>query len=427
MTEPLALRALARNTKWMLLGQALRLVMQALYFIEIARSLGASNYGAFVGVVALVGIAFPFGDLGSGALLVKNVSRDKNSFATYWGRALVTIAVSSSMLLAIVLLVSHFALPAGIPFRLILLVSASDLVGLNINSTCGLAFMALDRMTWAAILGALISAARLAGATILIFLHPHPSPLQWGYAYFCSTWFVAITGTWLVCSKLGLPHLNWQRSAAEAREGFYFSTSLSAQTIYNDIDKTMLARLGTLEATGVYGAAYRIIDVCFVPVSSLVAASYSSFFRKGADGITSCLTYARPLLLRALGYSLLACLILLWSADLVPYILGPGYAHTAEALRWLSVLPTLKALHYFYSNILACTGYQGLRTCVQVAVALFNVLINLWIIPLYSWRGAAWSSVASDGLLACGVGTIVFVLARRSQPALADAKVDVLA
>ena len=42
---------LARNTVWMVLGQGLRLVIQALYFVEIARSLGVRNYGAFIGVV----------------------------------------------------------------------------------------------------------------------------------------------------------------------------------------------------------------------------------------------------------------------------------------------------------------------------------------------------------------------------------------
>ena len=72
---------------------------------------------------------------------------------------------------------------------------------------------------------------------------------------------------------------------SELREGFYFSAGLSAQTIYNDIDKTMLARLGTLDATGIYGAAYRLIDVSFVPLSSLLAATYPIFFQKGTDGI----------------------------------------------------------------------------------------------------------------------------------------------
>jgi hypothetical protein len=52
-------------------------------------------------------------------------------------------------------------------------------------------------------------------------------------------------------------------------------------------------------------------------------------------------------------------------------------------------------------------------------VAAFNVLINLWIIPAYSWRGAAWSSIASDTLLVCGVGAAVFILSRRPSAAVA--------
>ena len=39
----------------------------------------------------------------------------------------------------------------------------------------------------------------------------------------------------------------------------------------------MLARLGTLEATGIYGAAYRLIDVSFAPVASLLTAAYAVF------------------------------------------------------------------------------------------------------------------------------------------------------
>src|SRR5580658_1047039 len=124
-------RPLVRNTAWMLCGQGLRLVIQALYFVEIARSLGARNYGAFIGVVALVGIVYPFGALGSGNLLVKNVSRKKSLFPLYWGRALVTTAICGSLLVLVVLALSRLALPTEIPLLLVTLVAASDLLGLN--------------------------------------------------------------------------------------------------------------------------------------------------------------------------------------------------------------------------------------------------------------------------------------------------------
>jgi len=184
---------LVRNTIWMFLGQGLRLVIQALYFVEIARSLGAANYGAFIGVVALVGIAFPFGALGSGNLLVKNVARDRATFPIYWGRALAVTGASSSLFFVVLATLSHIVLPAAIPLRLVLLVAGADLFGLNIITVCGQAFQAFEQLNWTAVINVLISFTRLIGAVILIRIHAHPSALQWGYVYFLSTAAVAAT------------------------------------------------------------------------------------------------------------------------------------------------------------------------------------------------------------------------------------------
>src|SRR6202050_1966122 len=72
---------LTKNVIWLSAGQGLRLLIQAAFFTIIARSLGVSNFGSFVGVVALVGILYPFGSLGSGNILVKSVARNRESFS----------------------------------------------------------------------------------------------------------------------------------------------------------------------------------------------------------------------------------------------------------------------------------------------------------------------------------------------------------
>src|SRR5262249_5176573 len=130
-------RPLVRNTAWMLCGQGLRLVIQALYFIEIARSLGATNYGAFIGVVALVGIVYPYGALGCGTWLTKNVRRAPLFFSFYGGRALATTAATSSVLLGVVLIASRFALPRTIPMLLVAFCAGADLLGMNAITICG--------------------------------------------------------------------------------------------------------------------------------------------------------------------------------------------------------------------------------------------------------------------------------------------------
>jgi O-antigen/teichoic acid export membrane protein len=415
----LSKNALVRNTAWMVLGRGMALVIQAAYFIEIARSLGVSNYGAFISVVALVGIVWPFASIGGSNLLIKNVSRDRNLFAVYWGRALTTTAAFGCLLIAGVLLLSVFVLPAQIPLLLVALVASSDILALNFVTIASQAFQAFERLDWMAGLGVLMVFCRLLGAVLLIAIYPHPSALQWGYSYFWSTAIVAGAASLIVGKKLGWPEWNWRRPPAELREGFWFSTSQSAQTIYNDIDKTMLARLGTLDATGIYGAAYRIIDVSFVPVSALLYSAYPNFFRAGADGISSSLRYAKPLIMRAAGYSAIVCAAILLCAGMAPYVLGPEYLRIVEALRWLAVLPVLKAMHYFLADTLTGAGYQGVRTCIQAGVGAFNILINLWLIPAYSWRGAAWSSIASDALLLGGVASAVFVLSRQRHAMVA--------
>ena len=43
-----------------MLGNGLKLVIQAVYFVIIARSLGPEQYGAFVAVVAIAAILSPF-------------------------------------------------------------------------------------------------------------------------------------------------------------------------------------------------------------------------------------------------------------------------------------------------------------------------------------------------------------------------------
>jgi len=396
-------------------GQGLRFLIQAVFFTVIARSLGVGNYGSFVGVVALVGILYPFGALGSGNLLIKSVALDKKIFPTAWGGAIVTTAFSGAILITIVLLISRFVLPPVIPMRLIVLVAVADILGLSLITVAGQAFQAFEQLQWTASINVFLNASRLVGAVILVVIHHHPTALQWGYVYLgCST-LAAIAASTLVFVKLGPPRLVFRRTLADFREGAYFSISLSAQTIYNDIDKTMLARLGTLDATGIYGAGYRLIDVSFAPVQALLYAAYTNFFRHGSAGIYSSYSYARPLLLRAMGYAVLIGIGILLFAGVVPYVLGSEYARTTEVLRWLSPLPVLKSIHYFLSDTLTGAGHQGLRSAIQTGVAIFNVLINFWLIPSYSWRGAAWSSIASDALLALSVGTAVFILSRRSQ------------
>jgi O-antigen/teichoic acid export membrane protein len=407
---------LARNSVWMFMGYGVRIVVQAGYFILIARALGPREYGAFVGATALIAIVGPFAGIGAGNLLVKNVSRDKSLFSVYWGNALFVLFLSGLVLLGFIVLVAHWILPPAIPLLLIILICLSDLIGARITDIAAQAFQAMEQLGYTANFSLLPYLLRLISAGVVFAVWHHASAMTWGWFYLGSTVVSCAIALGVTNWKLGVPKLCLSRIPPELKEGFYFGAGLSAQTIYNDIDKTMLASLSTLDATGIYAAAYRVIDVAFTPVKSVLYAAYSNFFRSGQHGIAASYSYAKRLMPRMIGYSLLACAGLFLFAPLFPLVIGKEFARTVEALRWLAVLPILKSIHYFFADALSGAGYQGVRAGAQVFVALTNVGLNFWLIPAYSWRGAAWSSIACDGLLAVSLYVALRVVLGRSQP-----------
>ena len=415
LTDLLRNSLLARNTFWMMAGHGLRLLVQATYFVLIARALGAEGLGAFMGVVALVNIASPFAGLGIGNLLIKNVSRNAGLFACCWGNALLVTFASASLLFVLVLVFWYFVLAVSVPGSLVLVVAVSDLFFGRLVDVSGQAYMAFQRLNRTAQLQVMLSSLRFAAALVFLTLSPGHRPVDWSLYYLGGTAVSALIAATLVSYELGSPKLALERIRPEMKEGFYFATGLSAQGIYNDIDKTMLVRLSTLGAAGIYAAAYRLIDVAFLPVRSLLWAAYARFFQHGVAGLQGTLGFAKRLLPLAGGYGLAVGAGLFIAAPLVPLVLGADYGETVEAVRWLALLPFLKAVHDFAADSLTGAGFQGQRSCVQVLVAVANVGLNFWLIPIYSWRGAAWASLLSDGWLAAALWVSAWWLARRTQ------------
>ena len=406
---------LARNTLSLMVGGGIRLFLQAGYFILIARSLGAAQYGAFVGAVALIAVLAPFSTLGAGNILIKDVARDKETFQESWGNALWVTALSGSVLMIVVLLFSRVILSDKAPITLVLLVGLSDLLLARVADLAGQAFQAFEMLSKTARIAIVLAAARAGAALLLAVTVRHPDATSWALLYCLSSALAGAYATASACHRLGYPKLAGRRVKPEFLEGFYFSVSLSSQTIYNNIDKTMLVRLATLPAAGIYATAYRLIDLAFQPISSLLYSAYARFFQHGTAGIAGSTRFAKRLLPFAVGYGVLTAAFLLLTAPLLPFVLGKDFAPSVEALRWLSPIVLLRAIHYFLADSLTGAGFQGLRSGVQALIAGLNVGLNLWLIPTYSWRGAAWASLASDGLLLVGLWLVVATLIKRAR------------
>ncbi len=411
LSARLKTHGLLRDATHMSIGQGLRLLIQAAYFVLIARSLGPDVYGAFVTVAAMAALLGPFSGMGTTDLFIKNVRSGKREAGVCWGNGILLIALSGSLLTALAVGLS-LLLHLRTPPRVVWTVCFADLVLFRITELAAYGFTALDRMKQTSIQSVVISLLRLAGIAALMLMAHTVTLDRWVWAYLAAT----LLGTAYAVTKgsqlWGRPYLDLPALQKDVAEGVFFSIANSATTIYNDIDKIMLSRLASLEATGVYAAAYRVIDVSMAPVRSLAAAAYPQFFRKGTIGATY--HYALSLIAKAALYGSIASAGLWLCAPILPHILGSRYEDVAPAIRWLALIPFLRCLHSFMADALSGAGFQRTRTAIHVLVALVNIGLNLVILPRYSWRGAAWTSLGSDGLLVLLFWFAAYTYRRRS-------------
>jgi len=388
------------------------MVIQGVYFVLLGRHLGAHGYGLFAGAVAFVFILAPFAGLGSSNVLIMNVARNPAVFPVYWGKCLLTLGVSGTFFTLITWRVGSIFLP-NVPMTLLVSLAIAEFFFGRAAEASGQAFQAFERLKTTAQINVFLGMARLAG--VLGFsVSSSRTPEMWGLWYLGSTAFVGFISILWVSRVLGLPRITVP-TRLDFRLGFHFALGLASSTMYADIDKTMLTRMGTPEAAGVYAAAYRAIVMALSPISSLFRATYARFFRQGVEGLRGCLDLAFRLMPFTVLYGLASFLLLFFLAPWAPLIMGQDFQAAVGALRLLAPLPLIDGIYYLGGNVLTGAGYVKVRSYLQLLVAILNVVLNLYLIPRWSWMGAGWASLVTDGALALSVWTAIAFLIVRSK------------
>ena len=390
---------LARNAGWMLVGQAISFLLQAAYFVLLARLLGVREYGIFAGAFAFVGIATPYSTIGSGLVFVRHVASRHENHAPYWGNIILS-TFFAGLLLSIGLrtLAPHVLSAAGA--QIVFFLAIANCLFSQLVASMGFIFQAFDQLKMTAALNILTNALRLLAVAIMMLTLTHVNARNWAIASVWISAAAAAIGFCLVTYRWGKPRFRPSLVFLRASEGLQFSLGWSAQSVYNDIDKTLLSHYRMDLQNGIYSMAYRAVDIATMPVASLDAAALPRYIRQSDSDRKSVPPLAYRLAWRASFVGFIAAAVLFLTAPLIPVLVGPGFVESVSALRWLCLLPALRGLHQLTGCAITGMGYQKFRTAAQFGAACTNFCLNLWLIPRYGWVGAAWSSLCTDGLLA---------------------------
>lgn len=209
---------------------------------------------------------------------------------------------------------------------------------------------------------------------------------------------MGIASCW--CARRGWLHSLRRWDSGIARRLLKESLPLLAAQIGSllllKVDQMMLFRLRGAEEAGIYAAATRLSEIVyaaaplmitsFMPMLSHAHHQDTQLYRRRQQALFGICTL--------LGYGT----VLAWwlAGDVVVSMLyGPAFVAAAPVLL-VHGLATLPLLHGEMRGALLVIEQKtawSLR-CVMMGL-LFNLLLNIWLIPAYGALGAAWATVVS--------------------------------
>lgn len=217
------------------------------------------------------------------------------------------------------------------------------------------------------------------------------------------------------------------RPSALIREAWPMGLLLICWLLVFRADSVLLSLLRPPEELGWYALPYKVLEsLLFFPamMGGLLLPSLSKSAAAEKGQFSEALSAATSLFL-LLAIPTVA-LLLLGAPWVIGTLGGPAFSPSIPVLRILAV--ALGALFFgnLYGNSAIALGAQRSLLKAALLLALLNILVNLVVIPRYSFLGAAWTTLGTELLSALAAARIVwrrapFVLFSRSVGQIASA------
>ncbi|MCC6348634.1 MAG: oligosaccharide flippase family protein [Candidatus Eisenbacteria bacterium] len=393
------LRRIAAHSLLLLTGEGFSRGLTFVTTVVLARVLGPGAFGVLAFAQALLGYALLVGDGGLATHGVRAVANAPAEARAAWtGLATVRLGLSTAAL-AIAMLAA-WALPAEPLVRTVALVTLAAALPTALLPDWTL--RGLQRMGRAAVLNAVPAAVTL--VLVLACVHaPGDVPLA----------ALARTAGSAAAAVLGMVWMRrWPFTRAAQQEGAAWrsahggtvlmragATILAANLavlVYNSADQLLLFALADERAVGLYGGAYRILQLPFAAFYALTAASLPALSAAMRDDPAGARRTAARLEWLGLAAGAALAAALLWvRAPLLQALYGPGYAAAAPALGVLALAIPLDFAVSVRGLAAIAAGRERTNLVLAAIGAAANVAANLVLIPRAGIVGAAWATVGT--------------------------------
>jgi PST family polysaccharide transporter len=389
------------NTGWLFADKMLRMGVGLLVNIWVVRYLGPDRFGLLSYATAFVALCSAVATLGLDGIVVRELVRSPSSNREILGSAfLLRSAGAVAMMLTVITAVYLLRHGDSTTTQLVAIIAAGSFFQ---------AFDVIDFWFQSRVLSKYTvmakNAAFLAAASIKICLIVGHAPLvAFAWAALVEA-ALAAAGLVAVYRRNGRHLKEWsgrlKRCLDLLSDSWPLILSGFSVAVYMKIDQVMLGSMAGNQAVGIYSSAVRLSEIWYFIPMTVVSSVFPAVIQAKArdEGL-----YFRRMqrlfsFMAALSLSIAVPMTFL-STRLVVLLFGKGFMEAGPVL----------AIHIWASLFVFFGVAQGpwdlaenltkLALCRISLGALLNIVLNVYLIPLYGAIGAAVATVASQAFAA---------------------------
>ncbi|MEY4744345.1 MAG: hypothetical protein RL272_290 [Candidatus Parcubacteria bacterium] len=409
-------RAIASNTVTQIAGKFLGNLFGIITIGVMTRALGRIGYGEFTTAISFLqffGILVDFGLTLTMTRMISDERADESRVASN----IFTLRLLSAVAFFGLAPVLALAFPYAPPVKTSIAIGALSFFAMACSQVLTGIFQkhlatgraAVADVAGRAVLlaGAILAAARGTGLLGFVAAFVIANAAQFSLSFLFARKFARI--------RLAFDLATW---GAIIRESWPIGVSIAFNLIYLKGDVIILSLTRSQAEVGLYGAAYKVLDVITVIpmifmglVLPILASAWSGgrredFTRRLGKSFDALSLIALPL---AFGTAPVA-------ADLMRLVAGDQFAAAGPFLTVLMLAGAAVFWSALFGHAVVAIGMQRKMIAAYAADAALSLGLYAWAVPRYGGLGAAWVTVFSEAFIAAVTAWAVMHAVRHAPP-----------
>ena len=399
----LGVRGLSGVTALGFLSSVIGMVASLLAFTTFARSLGPEKYGVYIGgVFGITGLMLSLTSGGIVLAMLHDLTRSETKAGD--AGSFLTMSVLLALLATVVVALLGTTILPRVSRSFFIAIMLIEVVGqgvVNLVATAMHAFASFRTATMVRTFQSLVRLFAIVGMLLLGRVSLGSFIVVQAVGVAAAVCFsIVMLGRLGIRLRFRLPRMSHLWLTGQ------YAVGVSAFSLQNDFDKTMLARIPAFEVqAGQYTAAYRLLMLIDLVPTQMIGATHDRILRLGRLSAPAVRTRVRQLSIATLGFVAVAWLGVLVGRPIIVLLLGDDYKPAIPMLLCLIPMIVLRTVGMLSSNALVAVGGIRRRLTATLGGAALGLVAYLILIPRFGWKGAVAGTLISETFLAVALVT----------------------